>query len=89
MNWIIFEDDMPKCNQNVLVTLKDQTITIAFCKMVWVDEVEWFEPNTKKTVKDDVIAWMPLPEPYNNKPDEMNESGIYDINTGINKLKGE
>lgn len=73
--WIPCKEQMPKESSEVLVTVrnveKPQTAYTMVAKWntvvaEWVSETGWFDPYYDE-VEDDcskVVAWMPLPEPY-------------------------
>ena len=61
--WIPCGERLPEEKREVLVSTKDGYLNIAFLETLstgdfeWTDVIEYFQiPN--------VIAWMPLPEPY-------------------------
>ena len=57
--WIPVSERLPE-NGNYLVTMADND-----CKDVRYLEISWFNPITKWSLGNtDVVAWMPLPEPY-------------------------
>lgn len=59
--WIPISERLPELDEAVLATTAWNDITIAWR----IGISEWFihEGNTNAET-DDVIAWMPLPEPY-------------------------
>ena len=59
--WISVNERLPKIDEAVLATTAWNDITIASR----ISIAEWFihEGNTNAEI-DDIIAWMPLPEPY-------------------------
>ena len=61
----VFECPLPDDDQEVLVTTRWGEI----CIDIWHRDVDccYFENNSDD---DDVIAWMPLPEPYKNEGEE-------------------
>lgn len=61
----VFECPLPDDEQKVLVTTRWGDV----CVDIWHREVDccYFEDNSDD---DDVIAWMPLPEPY-KKPEQL------------------
>lgn len=59
--WISVEDRLPEDNTRVLVYCEWECEHIALRRNnVWVGEVEVYND-------DEVLAWMPLPEPYKDK----------------------
>lgn len=59
--WIPCSERLPEVDESVLVTTEWNDISIAW--RIGIDK--WFihEGNTNATT-DDLIAWMPLPEPW-------------------------
>lgn len=59
--WIACEDRLPEKRIDVLVSFGDNDSVIA-----WYSEVnkQWKNSSTDNVITADVIAWMPLPEPY-------------------------
>ena len=59
--WISCSERLPKIDEAVLVTTEWNDLSIAW--RIGIDK--WFihEGNTNATT-DDLVAWMPLPEPY-------------------------
>lgn len=63
--WTPVSERLPEDNSDVLVTTKQGFIYIALIEdwngtMCWSESVEY-------RFLDDVVAWMPLPEPYEEK----------------------
>ena len=65
--WISIEERLPKAEENVLVTVKDDSADspIYYTSVGWYYKGIWVVENE---VSHQVIAWMPRPEPY--KEDE-------------------
>ena len=59
--WIPISERLPKLDEAVLATTEWNDITIAW--RTGIDKWYIHEGNTNSTA-DDLIAWMPLPEPY-------------------------
>lgn len=53
--WIPCSERLPEAKQRVLVTFPDGTVDIKIC--IDAGHLKWFFAH--------MIAWMPLPEPYN------------------------
>lgn len=68
--WILFSERLSETNEFVLATTAWGEVTIAQRFHPSVNSTYWFihEGNTNATV-DDLIAWMPLPDPY--QPDDF------------------
>ena len=56
--WIDVKDRLPENNEDVLVTTKLETIDIG-----WHSDGVW-EIDYISQADGDIVAWMPLPEPY-------------------------
>lgn len=69
--WIPVEERMPDYMQDVLVTYIGRDDGLHYCDDAayfdssnrWV----WSSPSNFKYVEPEIIAWMPLPEPYQGK----------------------
>ena len=67
-NWIRVEDGRPNDEEEVIVSICDDSGDTKFC----YTSVGWRSRNilgknawvVDNTVRSDVVAWMPLPEPY-------------------------
>lgn len=61
--WISVEEKLPKAEENVLVTVKDDSADspIYYTSVGWYYKGIWVVENE---VSHQVIAWMPFPEPY-------------------------
>lgn len=61
--WISVEEKLPKDEENVLVTIKDNSADspIYYTSVGWYYKGIWVVENE---VSHQVIAWMPRPEPY-------------------------
>ncbi|MFW5669567.1 MAG: DUF551 domain-containing protein [Acetivibrio ethanolgignens] len=61
--WISVEEKLPKDEENVLVTIKDDSADspIYYTSVGWYYKGIWVVENE---VSHQVIAWMPFPEPY-------------------------
>lgn len=56
--WIDVEDKLPEYSENVLICPRWGTIDIGwYCNDGWTSEYITYDDE-------DIIAWMPLPEPY-------------------------
>lgn len=74
--WIPCSERLPKDRQIVVAYIEcgieDRMCIFAYCKII-VDHMEhWINANTGFPVLANVIAWMPLPEPYREVTDEEN-----------------
>ncbi len=67
--WIPAAERLPIQREDVIITVEKLGVTIA-----WYSDVTktWENANTDKIIPN-VIAWMPLPEPY--KPETLREAG--------------
>ena len=63
--WIPCSERLPENDKSVLATTAWGEVTIAERIYPPINDTCWFihDGNTNATI-DDVIAWMPLPEPY-------------------------
>ena len=61
-NWISVSERLPEVHKEVLVTVKDDSADspIYYTSVGWYCGGIWVVKNT-------VIAWMPLPEPYKGR----------------------
>lgn len=69
--WIKCSDELPKLDKNVLTMLKDcdvDPIQIMSLTMCYTEEGWWSYWKTQEEgiefEPDEIIAWQPLPEPY-------------------------
>lgn len=66
MSWKLLSEEKPPLNQKVLVTTKNEIVKIDMLKeseRSYGDKNLKWEYGSKKL--DNVIAWQPLPKPYN------------------------
>ena len=64
LNWIPVTERLPFISEEVLVYHKRRQITVGWR----IGVAKWFVCDGYET--DDVLAWMPLPEPYKGENDE-------------------
>lgn len=59
-HWIPCEDRLPEQEQRVLINLSDGDTSVGWLLRgnIWFTDYSYGKPE------DEVIAWMPLPEPY-------------------------
>ena len=62
--WIPVSERLPEDKQKVLVTTKNGNVQ----EILWN---QWFQTQTQYP-KIEVLAWMPLPEPYKENEDATN-----------------
>ena len=64
-NWISCSEKLPENDECVLATTAWGDVTIAERVYPPINDTCWFihDGNTNATI-DNVVAWMPLPEPY-------------------------
>lgn len=58
--WILCKDELPPQNTDVIITVVDKPCR--FTKVGWLMGETWISDNDK--VCGNVVAWMPLPKPY-------------------------
>lgn len=68
--WIPVSERLPEAGKEVLVTVKDDSADspIYYTSAGWYSQEIWVVENT---VCYQVIAWMPLPEPYKEQDDDI------------------
>lgn len=65
-HWIPCDEKLPR-KERVLITMRDGCVTIGR----QFDKNDWSTHEGKYNARDfDVVAWMPLPEPYRGESDE-------------------
>ena len=62
--WIPCKERLPKENTEVLISLEWESVDIG-----WVRNGTWMS-DCVNDYEDDVVAWMPLPEPWKGADDE-------------------
>ena len=69
-NWIPVSERLPEACKEVLVTIKDDSADSPnyYTSVGWYYNEIWIAENT---VCYQVTAWMPLPEPYKEKNDDI------------------
>ena len=63
VKWIPITERLPEVNQNVLATTKWNEVTIAE-RLNFGPECWFIHEGNTNAHTEDIIAWMPLPEPY-------------------------
>lgn len=70
MKWIKTSERLPELYVTVVVTIKDdEEIYSTAASLQYLNPITW-EHGIHEFVADEIIAWMPLPEPY---MEEINE----------------
>lgn len=71
--WIPVTERLPEEKREVLICTSDEFIYIGeYEKWTWADGLgTWTESVEYRTISD-VVAWMPLPEPWKGEEDESN-----------------
>lgn len=69
MKWIPISDKRPDVGEDVLISVDtadsgDCWVTIAYMCYDLTDNEYWFQNDDMSFDMDEVFAWMPLPEPY-------------------------
>ena len=73
-NWILCENCMPEdLNTYVLVTRQLSYYLQYVDKAAWSGDIWYIRKDDEFVAIDDVIAWQPLPEPYNPHPNAIKE----------------
>lgn len=72
-DWIPCSERLPENDESVLATTAWGDVTIAERVYPPINNTCWFihDGNTNATT-DDVVAWLPLPEPYLGDKDDFN-----------------
>ena len=67
--WIPVTERLPEGEKYVLISTAEYDCPIvAKCGSYYDEEIEWSDVDGYGLEKDNIFAWMPLPEPY--KEDE-------------------
>lgn len=73
--WIPVSEGLPEDHENVLIFLSSNQITIGLYnshKLPFMDKsIGWGADAPHNWSSDDVIAWMPVPEPYKANEEMM------------------
>jgi hypothetical protein len=67
MNWIEINEDrsnLPNLFENILITNDQSTILIGCRSSSDEGEIWFFEADEDAHYQNEIIAWMPLPEPF-------------------------
>lgn len=65
MKWTTVSERLPKEEYEVLVTTSWHDVCIA-----WYDDGKWRAEYINEYDDDEILAWMPLPEPWRGEEDE-------------------
>ena len=72
--WIPVSEKLPKDHENVLIYLSSNQITIGSYnshRLPFMDKpIGWGADAPHDWSSDDVVAWMPLPQPYKGESEE-------------------
>ena len=68
--WIPCKERLPKENTEVLISLEWKSVDIG-----WVRNGTWMSDYVND-YEDDVVAWMPLPEPWRGVDDEARNETV-------------
>ena len=72
--WIPVSERLPKDHENVLIYLSSNQITIGLYnshRLPFMDKpIGWGADAPHDWSSDDVVAWMPLPQPYKGESEE-------------------
>lgn len=71
--WVIVEDRLPEVGQEVLVYWRNTSQKAEHFELTHYDGDHWFLLDNTERPWIVVVAWMPLPAPYDHRPPEGEE----------------